>query len=113
MRRQRVLFPLDATPAFLKFWDRYDYKIAKQDAIKAWHQIQLTETEQQTLEAALAWQLPLWEAQGYGKPYPATYLRGRRWEDEQPTAVTRRAVNPKTQRLIESSREFLSHDHCR
>lgn len=84
-------------------WDRFwvawkGHQIAKNDAQKAWRQLRPSPELVETILAALAWQLPLWESQGYGRPYPATYLRGERWTDERP-APPRQAVSAGQTRL--------------
>ncbi len=69
---------------FAKFYSAYPNHKAKQDALKAWLQVA---PALEAVLAALAWQRKQedWTKEG-GKfvPLPATYLRGRRWEDEKP-----------------------------
>ena len=54
---------------------------------------------------ALAWQVPMWIGQGYGQPYPATYIRNQRWTDEQPVAMF---VSAKTARTLTSGAAFVA-----
>ncbi len=69
---------------FDDFWAVYPLRVAKKDARRAWEKLHPSPDLQQRIAAALAWQVPLWASQGYGTPYPATYLNGERWEDEPP-----------------------------
>lgn len=72
---------------FVRFWDVYPRKAAKPDALKAWNKLgpdealvgQIIEAVQRAREG------PDWAKDG-GQyvPYPASYLNGRRWEDEPP-----------------------------
>lgn len=70
---------------FDAFWKAYPRKTAKQDAIKAFAKLQ--EKEYPLLIPAIERQKQTedWKKQN-GKfiPYPATWLNGRRWEDELP-----------------------------
>lgn len=71
--------------SFERFWSAYPKKTAKQNAVKAWEKLKpdekltariLTSLEQQKKSAQ-------WTKDG-GQyiPYPATWLNGKRWEDE-------------------------------
>ena len=71
-------------PQFLRWWSRYPLKVAKVDARRAWWTAQPSPALVEMMIEALAWQVPLWRAQGYGTPYPATWIRGERWTDERP-----------------------------
>lgn len=72
---------------FNRFWQQYPKKVAKADAIKAWNKIkpdeELTET---IIYAVTKWAAsPNWtKDNGQFIPNPATFLNGRRWEDEIP-----------------------------
>lgn len=77
---------------FNKFWEVYPKKLNKSDAIKAWKSVNV---DLQTILDALQWQkdLPDWKKEsGQFVPYPASYLRGRRWEDEKPQPIKRGLV---------------------
>ena len=79
----RALFT--ANPLFDRFWIPYPRHVAKQDAVKAWTQLRPGVELVDVMLAALAWQCrqPGWiKDGGIYVPYPATWLRGRRWEDE-------------------------------
>lgn len=69
--------------SFAKFWDRHPRKVARKDAERAWSKIPTDEIPavMAGFERALA--SKQWERDG-GQfiPHPATWLNGRRWEDE-------------------------------
>ena len=73
------------TPGFNDFWSVYPRKEAKTDAIKAWNKLAPDNLLQAQILKAIQLQResPQWQ-EGGGKyiPYPATWLNGRRWEDE-------------------------------
>jgi hypothetical protein len=87
-------------PGFDDFWQRYPLHVGKQAARKAWGKLGPSPPLGSIVDA-LAWQrdLPRWREDG-GRyvPHPATYLNGRRWEDERPppTALERFAAEGNT-----------------
>lgn len=85
---------------FRRFWGAYPYRVAKKEARIAWTQLLPEPALVDRMIATLAWQAPLWEKQGYGMPYPASWIRGSRWEDEPPAAL--RKANGHTTDLIEA-----------
>lgn len=78
-------YPFNYTCSFDMFWGEYPKKKAKQDAKKAWDKIAPDDELFKIIMAALNRQRQSgdWTKDG-GKfiPYPATWLNGRRWEDE-------------------------------
>lgn len=70
---------------FATFWEQYPKKAAKPQALKAWKKINPTGQTFANLIAGLEHQKAgeQWRKDG-GKfiPHPATWLNGRRWEDE-------------------------------
>lgn len=70
---------------FGRFWQTYPRKKAKQDALKAWRRFAPDAQLQARILSALQEQIASddWRRDG-GKfiPYAATWLNGRRWEDE-------------------------------
>jgi hypothetical protein len=67
------------------FWKHYPRKIAKGDARKAWNQTARLRPELRMILVAIAraksseqWR----KESGQFIPYPATWLRGERWDDE-------------------------------
>lgn len=90
---------VSADDGFAEFWNRYPKKVAKTQAMKAWQRIKSTDRPLADLMSGLERQKvsEQWQKSG-GKfiPHPATWLNGRRWEDEpagsstgQPTALSR------------------------
>lgn len=93
---------------FAAFWAMYPRKDAKQDAYKAWRQLQPTIEMQVEIRDALAWQVDLhdWATRPRFCPLPATYLRGLRWTDERPTpAKSLSAVTAAALRAIQGVQE--------
>ena len=75
---------------FDRFWEVYPRRVGKQDALKAWGQLAPDEDLVDQIVAGVErWKTcDLWTRDG-GKfiCYPATFLRGRRWEeDDRPDA---------------------------
>ena len=73
---------------FDEFWKAYPKKVAKQDAVRAFKKLK---PNAETVEAIIADVKARTSHEWNGKelqyiPHPATYLRGKRWEDE--TEVT-------------------------
>lgn len=78
---------------FQAFYARYPLKKARKDAEKAWTQVKPTPETEEAIHAALDWQIPYWQSmEWYTPPYPASYLRGERWTDEQPKTTINRAT---------------------
>lgn len=70
---------------FDTFWKAYPKKVAKGDARKAWSQTESIRPELTELLAAIEAQTKSdqWRRnEGQFIPYPATWLRGERWDDE-------------------------------
>jgi len=85
--------PDTTTAAFLEFWAAYPRRVAKGDAEKAWGKMRSVDLH--VLMAALVEQKQSVEWQrdsGQFVPYPATWLNGRRWEDE-----VVRSLDPRSQ----------------
>lgn len=69
---------------FSAFWTRWPRKVAKLEAQKAWDQV-VTPEDEEAIHAALDWQVPILERRDPERiPHAATWLRGRRWDDEPP-----------------------------
>lgn len=90
-KRNTPLPPTGGTDRSLfgRFWAAYPKKKAKADAEKAFRVLKVDEDLLSTILLALEKQKrsPDWTKEG-GQyvPYPATWLRGRRWEDEEAKA---------------------------
>jgi hypothetical protein len=68
---------------FLQFWERYPKKKARIAALRAWSKLSPSEGECSSIMAGVRrymlsgeWSNPQFI------PHPATFLNGRRWEDE-------------------------------
>lgn len=76
---------IDLNALFDRFWQAYPKKRGKQDARRAWAKLNPSMELCRTMSAALTQQKQSddWTREG-GRfvPYPATWLNGRRWEDE-------------------------------
>jgi hypothetical protein len=71
--------------SFDKFWKAYPKKVAKADARKAWGQTANVRPDTESLLNAILAQCKTEQwMRGNGQfiPYPATWLRGERWDDE-------------------------------
>lgn len=79
-KKKKKEYPPD--PNFDKFWEVYPKKVAKMDARKAWEELSPDDDLVQKIISAVKRQRdwPQWRDKQY-IPYPATWLRGRRWED--------------------------------
>lgn len=74
-----------ASPGFAVFWHAYPNKKAKRAAERAWHKLQPNEQLQAVILASLqrATTSAQWlKEDGQFIPHPATWLNGRRWEDD-------------------------------
>lgn len=68
---------------FADFYAMYPRHQARKDAEKAWRQVLKEGVQPETIMAGLRRQLPMMAAKDKQfLPYPATWLRGWRWEDE-------------------------------
>lgn len=78
---------------FDRFWAAYPKKTAKPAALKAWRKLRPDDGLLDAMLAALAWQRTTkqWKDDGI-IPHPATWLNGRRWEDERTEHAERGAV---------------------
>lgn len=77
--------PAGENESFKRFWEAYPKKVAKQDALKAFKKIKPDDNLFAEMMKALRRQKESTEwkrDKGKFVPYPATWLNGRRWEDE-------------------------------
>ena len=86
---QREKSPIREAPKwkperFAGFWSFYPCHKSKQDAMRAWDQLQPSDELLATIAKALIRQKASkeWNREDARIPYAATYLRGARWEDE-------------------------------
>jgi hypothetical protein len=99
-----ALFALIQKPAlgFLAFWVRWPRKVAKLEAQKAWQQT-VTPEDEEAIQIALDWQIPIFERRDPERiPHAATWIRGRRWDDEPPKTPTPNRITgrPVTQEQV-------------
>lgn len=68
---------------FTTFWEIYPRRVSKKDAEKAWNK--LTTEQRFCAMQAIPIHVRYWQLSGTTReylPYPASWLRGERWEDE-------------------------------
>ena len=78
--------PEQEDPMFDQFWEAYPRKVGKRNAQKAFERLQVDKPllDKMLRQIAHAKQSRQWQDVQY-IPHPATWLNGRRWEDELPT----------------------------
>ncbi|BDM23643.1 pyocin large subunit-like protein [Pseudomonas sp. LRP2-20] len=86
---------------FARFWKLYPRKVGKANAEKAWGKLKVdAELFERMASALAAWAVsPDWMKDG-GQfiPHPATWLNGKRWDDELPQAGNVHQFPPRRQR---------------
>ena len=87
--RKRAGMISEDDPSWRRFWEVYPWRTAKLKARQAWATLNPDAALVETIIHALGWQRRLWIRQGFGTPYPATYLNQQRWTDEPPVQVQR------------------------
>ena len=83
----------ESASAFEAFWEAFDRKVSKPDAIRAWKKID----PDADLAAVIIAKAKEWVVATPDKafrPYPATWLNRRSWEDELPVAPRGKAQRP-------------------
>jgi len=95
-RREPKAAPDWKPERFEGFWRVYPVKKSKQAAIRAWDLLRPDDRLLAVMGHALQRQMAGEDWQrGFGIPYPATWLNGRRWEDEdKPLAASGGAMPP-------------------
>ena len=95
--------------SFTEFWNVYPRHDAKQDAVKAWKALKPSEELCATITADIKRRLSAdgswYKAERKYIPLPATYIRGKRWEDE-PQGQTVAPVEEKEEPLHWSQLPF-------
>ncbi|WP_445764983.1 Pyocin large subunit-like protein [Pseudomonas sp. RIT-To-2] len=82
---QKLSSPAPSVDLFPKFWALYPRKVCKAAAEKAWKKLKVTDDLFALIAQGLAKQCvsPSWtKDSGQYIPHPATWLNGKRWEDE-------------------------------
>jgi hypothetical protein len=107
----------DAETTFAAFWSAYPRRTAKSDALRAWRRLAPSTALAEVILADIAHRktTPDWlKEHGQFVPYPATYLNGRRWQDE-PVSLDAPATGPsvedeiaRTERLRADRRLLLA-----
>lgn len=78
---------------FKKFWNLYPRKQGKQTAMKAFNKVCKNEEAYLLIEAGLLRVIPEWKKDDPKyTPLPATWLNGRRWEDEPLTPAAGQSI---------------------
>jgi hypothetical protein len=89
-KRADYVMVAEDDPQFMRFWNAYPKRVAKKDARRAWAQLEPSAADVDAMERAIAWQItqPSWTKDG-GQfiPFPASWLRAERWQDERPVQV--------------------------
>jgi len=73
---------------FEDFWRSYPRKVGKLAAKREWDRLKPDQQTINQMEAALTWQVELWDDPNY-IPHPTTWLHQGRWLDEPPTMRAR------------------------
>jgi hypothetical protein len=81
-REKRRVEKEEKARAFEKFWAAYPRKEAKRDAEAAWASVTVSVDDLLAAIAAKRKSEDWMKAKGQFIPLPATYLRGKRWEDQ-------------------------------
>lgn len=111
-RERKKRDPNSIPEGFNEFWEIYPRKMAKGDAIKAWQQMDAMQHFGKIIEAVnVSSKMEAWVKEG-GRfiPFPATWLRAQRWEDELGLMVESKGD---LLRKIQANRGFPNHpDHA-
>lgn len=106
--------PTEADPLFAQFWEAYPRKVAKSAAIKAWFGVPPSPEILAAILAALQVQSRSvqWRREnGAYIPHPASWLNGRRWEDQEPVqAAAAESASNREQELAETRRRIEEQD---
>lgn len=110
MSGQVLLFgrgqPQPGPAGFDEFWRAYPRRVARLAAQKAWHAMSIA--DRAAAVAAVPAHVAYWQARDTADdkiPHPASWLNGRRWEDELPgTPQAERARDDRARRIAEGLR---------
>lgn len=103
---------------FARFWSAYPNLSSKQDAIAAWKRLNPDEALVETILAAIAAQKTWRQWRDGVYPHPATWLNGRRWDDEEPPEGERNSHHPSrtagnAEAFERAGREIMEATHGR
>lgn len=96
---------------FPKFWKLYPRKVGKDKAEKAWAKLKVNQSLYDVMVAALAKQVltPDWtKERGQFIPHPATWLNGKRWQDEIPELASNVHPFPQSRHTGFADRDYTS-----
>ena len=95
--------------AFDQFWSVYPRKVGKKDAVKVWNQIRPNpDLTNQIVQGVERWKRSEQWTKDDGRfiPYPATFLRGDRW-NEYDRAEVIPSPKPATVKNYDDGEDFL------
>lgn len=95
---------------FERFWEAYPKKTAKLEAEKAFIKLNVNDGLLDTMLTALEKQSSQWQQMQY-IPYPATWLNGRRWEDELESSGGQPKPEKPQEIRIPTMEEIIASDH--
>ena len=108
-KKNKSLRSQEADPFFDVFWSEYPKKMNKSMAVKAWVKLKPdSELLNKIMEGLARWkQSESWQRDnGRFIPYPASWLNGRRWEDEVQTVSS----SPRPSRTV-TAQEYTQRDY--
>ncbi|CAI8831880.1 DnaT domain-containing protein [Pseudomonas sp. IT-P2] len=103
--------PVVTEDLFPNFWKLYPRKVGKDKAEKAWAKLKVTQGLYDLMVAALAKQVltPDWtKERGQFIPHPATWLNGKRWQDEIPELASNVHPFPQSRHTGFADRDYTS-----
>ena len=103
---------LEQAPDFQDFWLLYPRRVARKDALKAWGR--LSPAQQVAAITALVEWRRVWATKDLDYlPYPATWIRGERWEDELPPEYMRTHAAHVAAQLPEQTARTVMPEHVK
>lgn len=101
-----------SAPSWDDFWTLYPRRVAKKDALKAWGKLRPAQ-QMAAIVACAAWR-KVWSGKDLDYlPYPASWLRGERWDDELPPEYTVSTAAHVAAVLPEATARTVMPDHVR
>ena len=94
---------------FDRFWSAYPRKVGKKDAVKVWNQIKPDDSLiDQIVQGVERWKRSEQWTKDEGRfiPYPATFLRGERWNEYDRAEVTP-SPKPTAAKNYDDGEDFL------
>lgn len=105
-KRREERTTLSSDSWFIQFWETYPKKVSKSDALKAWNKIKPDDQLATLIVTAVnrVKVLPSWtKDNGQFIPNAATWLNGKRWEDEE---AAKPSTTPAPFNLLEWNRKM-------